>query len=76
MGRKRKELDLTDNGSEVKRINTRLPLWLLRLRKLTRCFLKEVIAYLRQISFDYCKDSANSSLHTLLEKAMNEIAEL
>lgn len=77
MGRKRKKLGPTDNGSEVRSKEKKtLLLWLLRLRHLTRCFLKQVTAYLRHILFDYGKGWANGSLHTLLEKAVNEISGL
>lgn len=41
MGRKRKKLGLTDNGSEARSKGKKaLLLWLLRLQHLTRCFLK------------------------------------
>lgn len=77
MGRKRKKFGLADNGSEARSKEKKaLLLWLLGLQHLTRCFLQSVTAHLRHILFDYYKDWANSSLHTLLEEAMNEIPEL
>lgn len=76
MGRKRKKSGLTDNVFEVRRENNNIPAVLAGESSIGNQMLPEVIAHLRHILFDYCKDQANSSLHTSLEKAMNEISEL